>query len=116
MPQKYLFLCAIGQNRSPTAAQVAKQIALQKDQDTQMFYGGFDCLVPIPCPEEKQEELKQEFSQYQRIFVMEHYMKKGLQEKELFPKKIDCLYVDDKYSRNNPVLKKILRKKLEDLI
>ena len=116
MPQNYLFLCAVGQNRSPTAAQVARGIANKKQLDIEMFYGGFDCLVPILCSTEKQEEIRKDLSQYQRIFVMEPYMRKELQEKKLFLWRIDCLFIEDEYSRNDPVLMKLLKGKLEDLI
>lgn len=116
MSQKYLFLCAVGQNRSPTAAQVARQISRKKQLDIEMFYGGFHCLIPIPCSDKKQKEIKKELSQYQRIFVMEPYMRKELQEKHLFTKRIDCLFIEDIYNRSDPVLTRILKEKLEGLI
>jgi len=42
MTEKYLFLCSMGQNRSPTAARVARDIAKERGLDIEMSYGAVD--------------------------------------------------------------------------
>lgn len=111
MPQNYLFLCAMGQNRSPTAAFAAKKIAQEKGLEIQMFYGGIDWLIQNPDinTEINKNNLSEHFNSYDKIFVMEKYMKEGLKKYfDIEPEKIICLNIPDEYIRNEPVLESIL--------
>lgn len=103
--KKYLFLCAVGQNRSPTAARVAKEIAREKDLELEASYGGYDFL-------EENKVSREHFDNYDLIVVMEDYMKKGLIELGIQKKKIRNLEIPDEYNRNDPVLVNILRNSL----
>jgi len=106
---KYLFLCAVGKNRSPTAADVARNIAKEKGLDIEMFYGGFDNLPK----EMSNEQLRVHFEQYDLLIVMEGFIMSGLVKVGISRQKIRCLEIPDDYQKNDPVLRNILRNSLE---
>jgi predicted protein tyrosine phosphatase len=72
---EYLFLCSMGQNRSPTAASVAVNIAKERGLELRAEYGGIDLYSSDDCLLEKQRE---HFSGFDKIFVMELHMKRDL--------------------------------------
>ena len=115
----YLFLCAYGQNRSPTAALMAQEIATGKHLDITMTYG---CIKPSLdkleiCPTGPlKEKLRRHLEGFAKIFVMEEYMAEGIRKVGVDMEKVHCLNIPDEYERNEPVLKSKLREKLEDLI
>ena len=106
---KYLFLCSVGKNRSPTAASVARDIAKERGLDIEVFYGGFDNL-----PKDiSDEQLKENFEQYDLLVVMEDVITRGLVRLGVPKKKIRCLEIPDEYQRDDPVLVNILKRSLE---
>ncbi|MBS3075777.1 hypothetical protein J4429_04945 [Candidatus Pacearchaeota archaeon] len=112
---KYLFLCAVGINRSPTAARIAYVIAKERGLDVQTFYGGIDSLLNAHDKTAfmQGKDPKAHFEQYDRIFVMEKYMKDGLEKTiGVEPQKIVCLHIPDEYLRDDMELVKILRNNL----
>ncbi len=121
MPQKYLFLCAMGLNRSPTAARVAKDIASERNLDIEMTYGGIDYIINDMNTNMhlalQIDELRAHFNEFDRIFVMEKYMQEGLEKiLNVSSRKIVCMNIPDEYRRDDPVLTGILQNSLGVLI
>jgi len=116
---EYLFLCAYGENRSPTGAYIAQNIARRKGLDIRMSYG---CIKPFldeleMCPVEILiDKLRKHLDSFDRIFVMEEYMAEGIVGVGISRDKINCLDIPDEYKRNEPVLEKLLEEKLRTLI
>lgn len=112
---KYLFLCSMGVNRSPTAASVAKRIAEYRGLEVVVNYGGIDSLVDEmkTYSEKEKQRIKRHFNEYDKIFVMEEYMRKKLEEIGVKKRKIFCLYILDEYRRNDPQLARILENILQ---
>jgi predicted protein tyrosine phosphatase len=104
--QNVLFICYGNLNRSPTAADVAKEIAEQKGLNINVASAGIAVYAENPIS-------KFIADQADVIFVMEDYMKKILEEYYgQKPKKIVVLNIPDVYSRNDPELVEILERKL----
>ena len=116
---EYLFLCAYGWDRSPTAAFVALEIARRSGLEIRMSYGGIkyflDELKTSPVGSLR-ERLRTHLNDFDRIFVMEDYMAEGIIGVGVSRDKIHCLHIPNEYVRNEPVLKKLLEEKLKDLI
>jgi predicted protein tyrosine phosphatase len=99
---EYLFLCSMGENRSPTAAVVALNIAREKGIELKTDSAGIDKLNPTP-------EKIERFRMYDKIFVMESYMKRDLMVNyRVDEKKIVCMNIEDDYYRHDPQLVRIL--------
>lgn len=65
---KYLFICSAGEHRAPEAARVAREIAEKKGlTDFVADYLGMSRLA--------KSEIKQSVSQYDKVFVMEKWMR-----------------------------------------
>lgn len=97
--EKYLFLCAMGINRSATAAFVASRIAETKGLDIKFFYGGIDAFLNELeiCPsKELENKLKNYLDKHDKIFVMEDYMMKGILKLGIERRKLECLNILDK--------------------
>lgn len=96
---EYLFLCSMGVDRAPTARDVARGIAKEKGLDIRMDSCGFDVLPQL------HPDTKNYLSRFDKIFVMEEYMERGiLEEYSVDRKKVVCLYVEDGLRRNDPDL------------
>jgi predicted protein tyrosine phosphatase len=108
--KKYLFLCSKGENRSPTAARVARDIARERGLDIEMSYGGVDTG-------RSSSELSEYVLQYDRIFVMEPRMiTERLNRTPVDLRKVFCLYIDDAYNRDDLELVRILNQQLRLLM
>ena len=100
---EYLFLCSMGENRSPTAAAVAANIAREKGLKIRTSYGGIDCVNP------ETPGIVEHFKGFDKIFVMEPYMKRDLiVNYNVDEKKTVCLNIEDDYYRHDPELVRIL--------
>ena len=115
MAAEYLFLCSMGQNRSPTAAEVAAKIVEERGFEAEVCYGGIDFVIE-ECQGDKSGEAcrkyRERFQQYDMIFVMESYMQRALLKAGVEKRKIQCLDIPDEYKRNEPLLVEILENSL----
>lgn len=111
MIRQYLFLCHAGQKRSPTAASVARAIAVSRDKDIEMIYGSSDAINI-----DNQNHMGEYLSKYEKIFVMQGDIEKRLKRLGIENSRIFCLDIPDNYERQDPQLREILREKLEGLI
>lgn len=108
---KYLFLCNEGMNRAPTAASVARDIARRKGLDIEMVYGGINTYPGTV------DELRQHFSGFDKIFVMECHIKlEMIYDYGIDEKKVIFIHVHDEYTRDEPELRGIFQDRLEGLI
>jgi predicted protein tyrosine phosphatase len=115
----YLFLCAYGVNRSPTAVLVAQNIVRRKGIKAGMSSFGIKpfleeleiCSAPF-----FRDKLRKYLIGFDRIFVMEEYMARGIENVGIDMKKVHCLDIPDNYKRNEPALERILEEKLERLV
>jgi len=107
----HLCLCAKGIDRSPTAAEVARKIFLEKGLDIETSSDGFDDL------DKKYENPREYLKKFVRFYVMEEYMRKGLISKYDIPNgDVVCLNIPDDYRRNNPKDKSDLENILETVL
>ncbi|MBT4135325.1 hypothetical protein HOD75_00715 [archaeon] len=112
--RKYLFMCLVGQNRSPTAARVARDLvdSINADEDDarnldiSMHYNGI-CLV------RKREDKMDYLAGFERYFVMMEEMRDELVDLGIDRKKIECLYLDDIYGREDKDLVRRLEASLK---
>jgi predicted protein tyrosine phosphatase len=101
-----LFICYANLNRSPTAADVARMIAEQKNLNIDISSAG----IAIYAENSLTKFLADSAD---TIFVMEDYMKKMLEEYYgQKGEKIIVLHIPDIYARNDPELVQILEKQL----
>jgi len=104
--QNILFICYGNLNRSPTAADVCRKLAKQKQLDIDVASAGIAVYAENPLT-------KYVADAADIIFVMEDYMKKLLEEYYgQRPEKIICLGIPDIYPRNDPELVEILEREL----
>lgn len=116
---EYLFLCAYGVNRSPTAAFVAQNMARRKGIKTSMSSFGIKPFLEELeiCPGEFfKDKLRKYLDGFDRIFVMEEYMARGIANVGIDMEKVHCLNIPDNYKRNEPALEGMLEEKLEGLL
>jgi predicted protein tyrosine phosphatase len=111
-----MFICAHGQNRSPTAANMAKLMADRVDMP--IYSAHLSCgirddnLDDLGVP-----YMTAKFNSYDKLFVMEDYMVDKLTMKyKINPKKIVCLDIPDIYHRGDSKLVGILEEKLDEWI
>ena len=98
----------MGQNRSPTAAEVAAKIARKKGIFIDMFYGGIDVLIDKPM-----QEVAEHYKSFDKIFVMEEEMMDRLiRDYSVDRRKLWCLHIPDEYYRHDSELVKILENSL----
>lgn len=95
--KKYLFLCSMGVNRSPSAAKVGRDIMKERGLDIECEYAGLCNL------NQGDFDLSLKFlNEYDRFFVMEEEMKEILIEKYgIDKKKIHVFYIEDDYGRGD---------------
>jgi predicted protein tyrosine phosphatase len=104
--QNILFLCYGNLNRSPTATDICRKIAKQKNLEINAVSAGIAGYAENPLTKDAAD-------QADMIFVMEDYMQTLLQEHYgQKPEKIICLNIPDIYPRNDPELIRILAKEL----
>jgi len=106
--KKYLFVCAEGKSRSPTARRVGHEIATETGRVIDMFYGAarggkIDSVT------------ERHLNQYKKIFVMELWMASRIRQMG-YKRELHCLNIPDRYSEMDPELIDILRNKLEKLL
>ena len=90
---KYLFVCFAGVNRSPTAVHVAKKMAFKKGIELEADFFGI-----ITFNGQSKTSVREKCESYDRVFVMEDYIKKKLvEEYYVDPKKIHCFGIEDNY-------------------
>ncbi len=89
----------MGRDRAPTARDVARGIAKEKGLDIQMSSDGFDVLPQL------HSDTKEYLSRFDKIFVMEEYMQRGLLKKYgIDGRKVVCLMIEEEYERNDSEL------------
>ena len=93
---KYLFMCSMGIDRSPTAAAVAEKIGKERGLELITEYDGLD-QYKTPTV-----ELLERFRGFDRIFVMEEPMQRKLVDWGLERKKVVCLNLSDDYRIKKP--------------
>lgn len=102
----YLFVCAANINRSPTAADVFREMAASNGLDVEVSSAGMSPLSAHPVT-------KAMADQADLIFVMEDYMTREVQTRYGQDSgKIICLDIPDLYERGDPALVRILRREL----
>ncbi|MBA4386662.1 MAG: hypothetical protein C0404_01705 [Verrucomicrobia bacterium] len=107
---KYLFVCSFGKQRSPTAAEIATQMAKERGMPLVADYVG----LKQPTHSGDITVLKDRLNAFDRYFVMDHWMKVQLSEKYEIPEeKIVFLDIPDMFQKNDPVLMAVLREKLD---
>jgi predicted protein tyrosine phosphatase len=101
-----LFICYGNINRSPTAAEVCKDLAIRMGLDLNVISAGIATYSDSLLTKELADEAD-------IIFVMEDYMKQMLLEYHgQAAKKIVVLDIQDMYERNDPELVQLLEKVL----
>jgi predicted protein tyrosine phosphatase len=107
---RYLFICAVNQNRSRAAERICSQLAKAKNRDIQCESAGVHPLAV-------RRVTKKIADRADTIFVMEDYIKEILEQKFHQPaEKIICLDIPDIYDVRDPELEAILREKLMSYI
>jgi len=103
---EYLFICSAGAYRSPTAAEVAMDLA--RKAGIKRFKSDFFGIDTIYF------NVSKRLNRADMIFVMENYMADRLiRHNHISPDKIRVLDIEDMYLKNDPELVRILRQKLE---
>lgn len=82
---KYLFLCYFGEKRSPLVAEIAREIIHKKKLNIGVNFGAYSSFEKFP------KLALNDFKQYDLIFVMESFMKTGLENAGISKNKIICL-------------------------
>ncbi len=104
--QNILFVCYGNINRSPTAADVCKRMAEQRNLPINVASAGIAVYAEYPLTKYVADDADV-------IFVMEEYMKKFLVDfYTQRPEKIISLDIPDIYARNDPELVQLLEKEL----
>jgi len=102
-PKHYLFICHANMHRSKTAEEVCRKIAEQYGLEITVSSAGMSQSSENPVTKEMVDKADV-------IFVMEDYMKTGLEQKyKQRPEKIICLDIPDMYERGDVVLTRILQ-------
>jgi len=104
--EKYLFVCSAGEDRSPTAALLAREIAKTRGKEIETHSLGLSVVL-------NNLEFKPEFDKYNNVFVMEPWMAGKIREVYGFKGEIECLDVYDVYEDNDRELERVMRRKLE---
>jgi predicted protein tyrosine phosphatase len=108
--QSILFICYGNINRSPTATDVCKRMAEQKNTAIDVASAGIANYSDNLLTKELADEAD-------IIVVMEEYMKKLLEEYYgQKAEKILCLDIPDIYPRNDPELMELLKKELPQFL
>jgi len=103
---RYLFICAVNQNRSRAAERICRWLAKEKGKDIECESAGVHPLAVRRVTKKMAEKAD-------IIFVMEDYMKETLQTEFHQPaEKIICLDIPDIYYMQDPKLEATLRQKL----
>jgi predicted protein tyrosine phosphatase len=105
-----LFICAANRNRSPTAEEVFRALAVQAGLDVKVSSAGLSPFSEKPVTKELADSAD-------LIFVMEDYMARELETRYgQDPAKIVCLDIPDIYPRDDPLLVHILREALAPFV
>ena len=104
---RYLFLCGEGVKRSPTAAAVARRLALARGVQIETEYGGINYVSAEAAPGLR--------ARFDRFVVMERYMADRLAALGIEPERIVCLDIPDRYERGAPELVAMLEERLAAL-
>jgi len=108
---KYMFVCAQGAIRSPTAASVAENLAGEKDLDIDVNYCGIELVKHFQT-----RFCGDGLKGYDKYFAMEKSIVSDLVSLGVLEEKIVCLNVEDIYSKNDFSLRKIMEDKLREYI
>jgi len=108
---KYLFLCAYGIDRSPTAVDVARQIALERGLELEASSRGFKKFWDFP-----DSYLKSYFDLFDEVFVMDSEMQERVLRTGYSAERVHCLDITDDYVRGDVHLVRELEFKLRDWI
>jgi len=104
--RRYLFVCAVNINRSPTAVDVFRTLAAENGLEVELSSAGISPFSANPVTEAMADDAD-------LIFVMEDYMARELETRYgQDPAKIVCLDIPDIYERNDPALVRILMQEL----
>jgi predicted protein tyrosine phosphatase len=113
--KKYLFVCAEGIDRSPTAADVTLALGNMFKVKLKTAYMGI--TNGIIYENERGIDGKKNAKTYDKVFVMEKYMQRPMQNEYYVPKnKLTCLDIPNTYSRGEERLAKLLEEKLLSFI
>lgn len=107
---KYLFLCSAGEDRSPTAVNVAKRLAGEKGLEIEANYRGLSNIVDYA------NYLPEYFRLFDKIFVMEKWMEEIVVSNDYPSNQVFCLDINDGPSFGDDKLISDLEKKLRKLI
>ncbi len=105
---RYLFLCAEGQQRSPTAATVARRLAARQGWRLEADSGGINYVRPAAVPDLQ--------ARYDRYIVMEQYMADRLVALGVELTRITVLDIPDHYERGAPDLTQLLEEQLAKVL
>lgn len=106
---KYLFVCREGIKRSVVAAQVASEIANERDRNIAMAHAPVPSGNPNPL-------IERHLNGYAKVFVMESWMKRRINRQGYDGKVIVLGVGDHGYSADDPRLREIFRGKLERFV
>lgn len=117
-PRKYMFICAYGRARSPTAARVANVMAEKAGVNiySEHLAGGIEDEALDDLGRRGRKAFGAMLRSYNRLFVMEDDMAGMVQKYRVSSKKIVCLDIQDEYWPDSPELVGILEKKLKKWI
>ncbi|GEM_PF-5026753 len=107
-----LFVCSMGMDRSPEAVNIALHLGLERKIPVNADYMGIDREMT-----EYKRSVLERLHTYDKIFVMDEDMgKKLVEEYKVSEDRIICLYIDEDYDKGDPILKSLIRLKLENFI
>lgn len=118
---KYLFVCLMGMDRSPTAARVAKSMAIERKVEIDAHSCGIAPYIAEAqnpsITSERREEIRRYFDQYDTLFVMQEFMAENLIGLFNVNKdKIKCLDIPNFYQWEDSHLVDILEDRLDKWI
>jgi len=106
---KYLFMCREGQKRSPMAAEVAREIAQERDRKIEMHFGPVPETTPNPL-------IQRHLGGYDKIFVMESWMARRVRDQGYEGKLVNLRIGDNGYAADDPRLRATLRNRLKKFV
>lgn len=113
---EYIFVCSAGMYRSPTAAEVARGLAVKHDiKEFKTDFLGIDCLDVMG----NVDGVSKRLNKADLIFVMEQYMANrlvrffGVPNKKIHNLDIEDIYPIKEYPKLKKELEGILTEKLE---
>jgi predicted protein tyrosine phosphatase len=118
---KYLFLCSMGLNRSPTACFVSDAICRKKNLQIDNYYSSIDNFFRFPEKIQwvysNKMMIAYNLNRFEKIFVMEKEMKITLVDRyHISREKIFVMHIPDEYNKGDKDLVSTLENVLGVLI